>query len=126
MGVEFWDLDRSSTGQDLVALLTDEEAACVEDELGANYQAMLEAPLLQEGDGSSLAQCLTAEHAVSASLSMLSIAAGGFSAGTQECITGILRENPAAVEALDRQGESTAERQCSVSSHASHRKRQLP
>ena len=115
MGVEFWELDVASTGQDLVAFLTDEEAACVENELGANYQAMLEATLfaesggLMEGDGgesSPLTRCLAVERAASASISMFSVAVGGFSAGTRECIAGVLSENPAAIEALARQDES--------------------
>ena len=116
MGFEFWELDRSSTGQDLVALLTDQEVACLEGELGANYQAMLEAPLIgdpgmaMEGDGSGsspLNQCLTVERAASASISMFSVAAGGFSAETQECIAGVLEEIPSAIEALARRDEAT-------------------
>ena len=107
--VEFWELDMSSTGQDLVALLTDEEAACLENELGANYQAMLEAPLageagalVEEGgsDAFPLPRCFTVERAASMSLSLFSAAADGFSAGTQECMLQLLTDNPAIAEAL--------------------------
>ena len=109
MEVEFWELVRSSTGQDLIAFLTDQEAACVENELGANYQAMLEAPLvgekgalLEEGgsDAFPLPRCFTVERAASMSLSLFSAAAGGLSAGTQECMLQLLTDDPAIVEAL--------------------------
>ena len=115
MEIEFLELDTSSTGKDLVALLTDEEVSCLENTLGADYQKMLEAPLVGEAgavsesdgsDSSPLTQCLTVEHVASVSISMFSIAAGGFSAGTQECITQLLRDDPAIAEALGRQDES--------------------
>ena len=115
MEIEFWELDTSSTGQDLVALLTDEEVSCLENTLGADYQRMLEAPLVGEAeavlesdgsDSSPLTQCLTVESAASASISMFSVVAGGFSAGTQGCMTQLLRDDPAIAEALGRQDES--------------------
>ena len=111
MGVEFWELNLASTGQDLVALLTDEEAACVENELGANYQAMLEAPLVGEPeallwDGGSdafpLSRCFTVERGASMSLSLLSAAAGGFSMGTQECMLQLLADDPAIADLLEQ------------------------
>ncbi len=107
--VEFWDLDMSSTGQDLVALLTDEEVSCLRNELGASYQTMLEAPLvgeageLLEGGGigpSPQVPCLTLGHQTSASISMISIATGGFSAGTRDCILQLLSDDPAIMEAI--------------------------
>ena len=114
MGVEFWELDLSSTGQDLVAFLTDEEATCVENELGGDYQAMLKAPLageagalLEEGgsDAFPMSRCFTVERGASMSLSLFSAAAGGFSAGTQECMLQLLTDNPGVGEAL-RQGQA--------------------
>ncbi len=50
------------------------------------------------------ADCLTEEHAAAVGISMLSIRAGGFSAATQACITELLREEPAIVEALGQPG----------------------
>ena len=106
LGVEFWELDRSSTGRDLAALLTDEEVSCLRNELGASYQAMLEAPLigeageLLEGGGigpSPQVPCLTPEHQISASLSVFSVAAGGLSAGSQDCIVQLLIDRYPAV-----------------------------
>lgn len=110
LGVEFWELDRSSTGRDLAALLTDEEVSCLRNELGASYQAMLEAPLigeageLLEGGGigpSPQVPCLTPEHQISASLSMFSVAAGGLSSGSQDCIIQLLIDRyPTVAEGL--------------------------
>ena len=109
MEIEFWELDPSSTGQDLVALLTDEEAACLENELGTGYTRMLEAPLageagalLEEGgsDAFPLPRCFTVERGATMSLSLFSAAAGGFSAGTQDCMLQLLTDNPAIGEAL--------------------------
>lgn len=112
MKVEFWELDMSSTGQDLIAFLTDEEAACLESELGAGYARMLEAPLvvgvgetetpLEEGESDALpmSRCFTIERAASMSLSLFSAAAGGFSAETQDCIARLLNDDPTIAEAL--------------------------
>ena len=107
--IEFWELVSSSTGQDLVALLTDEEASCLENELGTGYARMLEAPLageagalLEEGgsDAFPLPRCFTIERAASMSLSLFSAAADGFSAATQECMLQLLSDDPAIAEAL--------------------------
>ncbi len=115
VGVPFWQFDRSSTGRDLVALLTAEEASCLEDRLGASFQELLRSPLAGEagellaGDESGPspgADCLTEEHAAAMGISMLSIRAGGFSAATQDCITELLREDSAIVEALGRPGDA--------------------
>ena len=107
--VEFWELDMSSTGQDMVARLTDEEVTCLRTELGASYQTMLEAPLVGEAgellEGGAIGPspqvpCLTPEHQASASISMISIAAGGLSAGTRDCILHLLRDDPAIGAAI--------------------------
>ena len=109
--IEFWELSSSSTGQDLVALLTEEEAACLKNELGTRYARMLEAPLageagalLEEGgsDAFPLPRCFTVERGASMSLSLFSAAADGFSAGTQECMLQLLSDDPAIAEALGR------------------------
>ena len=47
--IAFWELDASSTGRDLIALLTPEEAACLGSRLGARFQEVLTTPL-SEGD----------------------------------------------------------------------------
>ena len=112
--IQLWDLGMTPTGGDLAALLTPEEVTCLEGRLGANFEAMLSSPLLGpaadllESDGSgasALVGCLTVEHVVSARISMLSAVAGGFSAGTWDCVAGLLRENPAVIDALGRADE---------------------
>ena len=115
VGVPFWQFDRSSTGGDLVALLTAEEASCLKDRLGTSFQELLKSPLAGEagdllvGDGSGPspgADCLTEEHAAAARVSILSIGGEGFSAATQACITELLREDPAIVEELGQPGDA--------------------
>ena len=115
MKVEFWELDRSSTGRDLVAFLTDEEASCLRNELGASYQGMLEAPLVGEdgallrpgGSGSfPLSRCFSVGRAASMSLSLFSAAAGGLSTGTQDCIARLVSNDPAIAEAVVQGGDS--------------------
>ena len=115
VGIPFWQFDRSSTGRDLVALLTAEEASCLENRLGASFQELLRSPLTEEagellaGDESGPspgADCLTEEHAAAVGISMLSIRPGGFSAATQACITELLREDSAIVEALGQPGDA--------------------
>ena len=89
-----------------MALLTDEEAACLENELGTRYARMLEAPLageagaLVEADAFPLPRCFTVERGASMSLSLFSAAADGFSAGTQDCMLQLLKDDPAIAEAL--------------------------
>ena len=109
LGFAFWELDMSSTGNDLVALLTEEEVSCLRNELGPSYQAILAAPLVGEAgellEGGSIgpspqAPCLTPEHQTSASLSMISVAAGGLSAGSQDCILQLLSDHPVLAEAI--------------------------
>ena len=112
--IQLWDLGMTPTGGDLATLLTPEEVTCLEGRLGANFEAMLSSPLAGQaeellesgGSGSSpFADCLTAEHVVSARISLLSAGAGGFSTGTWDCVAGLLRENPAVVDALGRADE---------------------
>ncbi|MDE0268527.1 MAG: hypothetical protein OXI96_05770 [Acidimicrobiaceae bacterium] len=113
MEVEFWELDMSSTGQDLVAFLTDEEAACLESGLGVGYARMLETPLVGAGEAGTLpeegridafplSQCFTTERAASMNLSLFSASAGGFSAGTRDCIVLLLNDDPAIAEVFGR------------------------
>ncbi len=107
--IQFWDFDVTSTGEDLAARLSPEEVACLESRLGASFGAMLSSPLMGPagdlliggaGDASPLADCLTVENLVSVNVSMLSATAGGFSAGTRDCLTGLLQEDPALAVGL--------------------------
>ena len=81
----------------------------MENELGTRYARMLEAPLageagalLEEGgsDAFPLRRCFTVERGASMSLSLFSAAAGGFSAGTRDCMLQLLSDDPAIAEQL--------------------------
>lgn len=113
MEIEFWELDMSSTGQDLVAFLTDEEVACLANALGDGYARMLETPLVEFGEAGApleegridafpLSECFTTERAASMSLSLFSATAGGFSAETQDCIARLLNDDPTIAEVFGR------------------------
>ena len=105
----FRELDSSSTGEDLIALLSADEAACLEARMGDSYQRFLGTPLMGDaGDlstgnidaSSPVESCLVGERLVAARVSMLSIAAGGFSVDTRECIAELLETDPALAQAL--------------------------
>lgn len=111
--VAFWELDSLSTGRDLMGYLTTGEISCIERSLGSSYEGVLNAPLsgqggLLEGEESEAApitDCLSKESLASVRISMLSVAAGGLSAATRDCVTDFLREEPDLVEALAQPGE---------------------
>ena len=113
-GQVFWELNNSSTGRDLAAFLTSYETACLEARMGDSYQRFLGTPLMGEaGDlltgnsnASSLVEsCLVGERLAAARVSMLSIAAGGFSVENRECIAELLETDPALAQALTQPGD---------------------
>ena len=113
-GRVFWELDSASMGRDFVALLTSDETACLEARLGEHYRVFLEAPLmggtgdlLANGDGtlSSVQSCLSGDRLAAARISMLAIAAGGFSVETQHCMAGLLEADPVLTQALAQPGD---------------------
>lgn len=106
--VAFWGLDGSSTGSDFAALLTSEEATCLENRLQADYGRFLDAPLageagdMLEGEGSGpspSAECLAVERLATARISMFQVLAGGLSLPTRACITD-LAESADVIEEL--------------------------
>ena len=110
----FWELNNSSTGRDLAALLTSYETKCLDARMGDDYQRFLGSPLagntadLLTGDGSALSpveSCLSGDRLAAARVSMLSVAAGGFSVETQRCITELLETDPALTKALTQPGD---------------------
>ena len=109
-----WELDSSSTGEDLIALLSANEAACLEARMGDSYQRFLGTPLMGDaGDlltgnsnaSSPVESCLMGERLVAARVSMLSIAADGFSVETRECIAELLETDPDLAQALTQPGD---------------------
>ena len=113
-GPVFWDLDGTSTGHDLAALLTSDETACLEIRLGEDYQVFLDAPLtgrardlLAADDGafSPVESCLSGDRLAAARISMLSIAAEGFGVETQQCMVELLETDSALTLALAQPGD---------------------
>ena len=113
-GPVFWELDSASTGRDFAALLTSDETACLETRLGEDYQIFLDAPLtggagdLLAGDDGALSpveSCLSGNRLAAARISMLSIAAGGFSVETQQCMVELLETDPVLAQALAQPGD---------------------
>ncbi len=113
-GPVFWELDSASTGRDFAALLTSDETTCLETRLGEDYQIFLDAPLtggagdLLAGDDGALApleSCLSGNRLAAARVSVLSIAAGGFSAETQQCMVKLLQTDPVLAQALAQPGD---------------------
>ena len=107
-------LDSSSTGEDLIALLSADEAACLEARMGDSYQGFLGTPLMGDARdlltgnsnaSSPVESCLVGERLAAARVSMLSIAAGGFSVETRECIAELLETDPALAQALTQPGD---------------------
>ena len=110
--VEFWDVNDTSEGWDIMPYLTDAEESCIEENLGPRYGEVLSAPLIGQGgllegkeNGTPITDCLSKESLASVRISMLSAAAGWFSAATQDCITDLLREDPELVETLAQTSE---------------------
>ena len=113
-GPVFWELDSASSGRDFAALLTSDETACLETWLGDDYQIFLDDPLtggagdlLARDDGtlSPAESCLSGNRLAAVRISMLSIAAGGFSVETQQCIVELLETDPALTQAFAQPGD---------------------
>ncbi|MCY3690519.1 MAG: hypothetical protein OXH30_00750 [Chloroflexi bacterium] len=116
-GPVFWELDSASTGRDFAALLTSDETACLEIRLGEDYQVFLDAPLtggagdlLTDDDGTlaPVESCLSGNRLAAARISMLSIAAGGFSVETQQCMVELLETDPVLAQALAQPGDAAS------------------
>ena len=93
-------VDASTTGQDLLDRLSEEEDACIKAAFGdAVYELLRGTPLLAAtGSDSSAAAplfaCLTEENVVLAGTAFLSAAAGGYGDESRVCITDLMLEHP--------------------------------
>ena len=95
-------VDASTTGQDLMDRLSEEENACIKAAFGdAVYEILRGTPLLAAtgsgGDSSAAAPlfaCLTQENVVLAGAAFLTAAAGGYSDESRVCITDLVLRHP--------------------------------
>ena len=90
-------ITESTTGADVMALLSEPEIACVGAKIAAEtVEVLLGAPLLENIDllDAFPFECLDTEKAVALSIALLDAQAGGLSAETKACLGAIYAENP--------------------------------
>ncbi len=82
-------------GEIFAAVLTEEEAGCIEENVGsAVFQELLAASLTDPAFGfDSLIDCLSPEQLDNLTIALLTAEAGGVSAETEHCIRGIYAES---------------------------------
>ncbi len=99
-----WNLGASSTGSDLVALLSEEERSCLQTALGDRHGVFLSTPFSEDGNldtgSTEVADCLTPESTAGIVIAMFSDSAGGLSAETRGCLADVFTANPQGVLAL--------------------------
>ena len=89
------DIDETTTGAELIASLSDDEAACLRAAIGdASYEAMQDLALSESAMGFDTfpLQCLEPDNAIDLSVAMMSLQAGGLSDGSQACIKDVFAE----------------------------------
>ena len=103
-------ITESTTVGDLMAVLSKGEVSCVRDTFGADAFDALQGMPMADLPGSAFfpLDCLAPESAVGISVAMMASAAGGFSAGTRECITALATEDPALLGLGEPPEESPA------------------
>ena len=98
------DIDAASplTGEDLVALLPESEAACVRDTLSAEeYGALLSAtPLRVAALGAGAAECLSLDSIAAFFVNASEAGLGGLSDASSACIDDFVRSRPAYIPIL--------------------------
>ncbi len=94
-----WNLDASSTGSDLLALLSIDERPCIQNSLGDRFSTFQTEAFIENLDavtGPALEECLTPESKAGFAVSMFSATASGLSAETRNCLADVLTRNPQA------------------------------
>ena len=89
------DIDETTTGAELIASLSEDEAACLRAAIGdASYEAMQDLPLSESAMGFDTfpLQCLEPDNAIDLSVAMMSLQAGGLSDDSQACIKDVFAE----------------------------------
>ena len=89
------DIDETTTGAELIASLSEGEAACLRAAIGdASYEAMQDLPLSESAMGFDTfpLQCLEPDNAIDLSIAMMSPQAGGLSDDSRACIKDVFAE----------------------------------
>ena len=89
------DIDETTTGADLIAALSEDEADCLRVEIGdASYEAMQDLTLSESAMGFDAfpLQCLEPDSAIELSIAMMSLQAGGLSDDSRACIKDVFTE----------------------------------
>ena len=89
------DIDETTTGAELIASLSEGEAACLRAAIGdASYEAMQDLALSESAMGFDTfpLQCLEPDNAIDLSVAMMSLQAGGLSGDSQACIKDVFAE----------------------------------
>ncbi len=103
MSLEDFVITQSTTGGELMALLSEQEASCVQTGVGdALYQLILGTPitLMAAGDISQTAplfNCLEQDNVIYLAVAFLDLQAGGWSPESRSCITEVGLTHPDAV-----------------------------
>ena len=95
----------STTGADVMALLSESEIACVSAEIDPEAaQALIGAPLLENLEllDAFPIECLATEKAVVLSIALLDAETGGLSAETKTCLGDLYTENPAMLSSEEQ------------------------
>ncbi len=91
------DVTEHTTMGEVLAGLSEEEAACLRDTLGPEaLEAASRVPLAvaQTGPAGLPVECLTPEHAIDVGVAFVSAEAGGLSRASRDCIRGVAVEGP--------------------------------
>ena len=89
------DIDETTTGAELIASLSDDEAACLRAAIGdASYEAMQDLALSESAMGFDTfpLQCLEPDNAIDLSVAMMSLQAGGLSNDSRACIKDVFAD----------------------------------
>ena len=100
ISIDELEITETTTVTDIVAAFSEEEETCVREAIGADaFDLIKDIPVANLPGGASdfPLQCLTMESALGFTVASISSEAGGLSAETRSCITGIAAENPGIV-----------------------------
>ena len=100
ISIDELEITETTTIRDIVAAFSEDEETCVREAIGVDaFDLIKDVPVatLPGGVGDFPLQCLTMESTLGFVVASLSSEAGGLSAETRSCITGVAAENPGIV-----------------------------